>query len=134
MWYFVTLLRLTSVTEVIPISYMVDTFSISALHLSIKVPYFSNSGHKNEKVTSYLGLQAFALSPRPIYALDEPTKRQPKFRRQVGEQTFFPLSQHLLKRRRVSNPPVRKVSELHADPQGVTHFYCNAQQKLASAL
>eukprot|EP01052_Picozoa_sp_SAG31_P007108 SAG31_NODE_335_length_17509_cov_7.127972_10_plen_83_part_00 len=30
-----------------------DTFSISALHLSIKVPYFSNSGHKNEKVTSY---------------------------------------------------------------------------------
>eukprot|EP01052_Picozoa_sp_SAG31_P005527 SAG31_NODE_244_length_19246_cov_20.233823_5_plen_102_part_00 len=31
-----------------------DTFSISALHLSIKVPYFSNSGHKNEKVTSYL--------------------------------------------------------------------------------
>eukprot|EP01052_Picozoa_sp_SAG31_P005462 SAG31_NODE_240_length_19407_cov_29.686140_16_plen_321_part_00 len=37
-----------------PFSYMVDTFSISALHLSIKVPYFSNSGHKNEKVTSYL--------------------------------------------------------------------------------
>eukprot|EP01052_Picozoa_sp_SAG31_P033230 SAG31_NODE_3729_length_3943_cov_6.130593_1_plen_144_part_00 len=33
---------------------MVDTFSISALHLSIKVPYFSNSGHKNEKVTPYL--------------------------------------------------------------------------------
>eukprot|EP01052_Picozoa_sp_SAG31_P082723 SAG31_NODE_42796_length_270_cov_0.596491_1_plen_39_part_01 len=33
---------------------MVDTFSISALHLSIKVPYFSNSGHKNEKVTFYL--------------------------------------------------------------------------------
>eukprot|EP01052_Picozoa_sp_SAG31_P036376 SAG31_NODE_4530_length_3159_cov_2.970915_2_plen_101_part_00 len=32
-----------------------DTFSISALHLSIKVPYFSNSGHKNEKVTPYLG-------------------------------------------------------------------------------
>eukprot|EP01052_Picozoa_sp_SAG31_P017433 SAG31_NODE_1192_length_9459_cov_15.271581_6_plen_100_part_00 len=32
----------------------VDTFSISALHLAIKVPYFSNSGHKNEKVTSYL--------------------------------------------------------------------------------
>eukprot|EP01052_Picozoa_sp_SAG31_P048378 SAG31_NODE_10097_length_1183_cov_1.302583_1_plen_114_part_00 len=31
-----------------------DTFSISALHLAIKVPYFSNSGHKNEKVTSYL--------------------------------------------------------------------------------
>eukprot|EP01052_Picozoa_sp_SAG31_P041784 SAG31_NODE_6433_length_2022_cov_2.040562_1_plen_45_part_10 len=31
-----------------------DTFSISALHLSIKVPYLSNSGHKNEKVTSYL--------------------------------------------------------------------------------
>eukprot|EP01052_Picozoa_sp_SAG31_P020989 SAG31_NODE_1601_length_7786_cov_33.553272_7_plen_84_part_00 len=31
-----------------------DTFSISALHLSTKVPYFSNSGHKNEKVTSYL--------------------------------------------------------------------------------
>eukprot|EP01052_Picozoa_sp_SAG31_P018078 SAG31_NODE_1265_length_9070_cov_5.167205_4_plen_423_part_00 len=30
-----------------------DTFSISALHLSIKVSYFSNSGHKNEKVTSY---------------------------------------------------------------------------------
>eukprot|EP01052_Picozoa_sp_SAG31_P029417 SAG31_NODE_2922_length_4906_cov_8.279800_5_plen_343_part_01 len=29
-----------------------DTFSISALHLSIKVPYFSNSGHKNEKVTT----------------------------------------------------------------------------------
>eukprot|EP01052_Picozoa_sp_SAG31_P006915 SAG31_NODE_324_length_17691_cov_8.128126_11_plen_144_part_00 len=34
-----------------------DTFSISALHLSIKVPYFSNSGHKNEKVTSYLCLR-----------------------------------------------------------------------------
>eukprot|EP01052_Picozoa_sp_SAG31_P002548 SAG31_NODE_90_length_26410_cov_175.663981_25_plen_108_part_00 len=31
-----------------------DTFSISALHLAIKVPYFSNRGHKNEKVTSYL--------------------------------------------------------------------------------
>eukprot|EP01052_Picozoa_sp_SAG31_P033479 SAG31_NODE_3790_length_3878_cov_1.766931_6_plen_82_part_00 len=30
-----------------------DTFSISALHLSIKVPYFSNGGHKNEKVTPY---------------------------------------------------------------------------------
>eukprot|EP01052_Picozoa_sp_SAG31_P010408 SAG31_NODE_569_length_14020_cov_11.049565_15_plen_106_part_00 len=28
-----------------------DTSSISALHLAIKVPYFSNSGHKNEKVT-----------------------------------------------------------------------------------
>eukprot|EP01052_Picozoa_sp_SAG31_P010409 SAG31_NODE_569_length_14020_cov_11.049565_16_plen_98_part_00 len=28
-----------------------DTFSISALHLAIKVPYFSNSGHKNEKAT-----------------------------------------------------------------------------------
>eukprot|EP01052_Picozoa_sp_SAG31_P020736 SAG31_NODE_1572_length_7850_cov_28.848794_7_plen_420_part_00 len=32
----------------------VDTFSISALHLAITVPYFSNSWHKNEKVTSYL--------------------------------------------------------------------------------
>eukprot|EP01052_Picozoa_sp_SAG31_P029874 SAG31_NODE_3010_length_4788_cov_4.266098_6_plen_114_part_00 len=31
-----------------------DTFSISALHLVMKVPYFSNSGQKNEKVTSYL--------------------------------------------------------------------------------
>eukprot|EP01052_Picozoa_sp_SAG31_P028096 SAG31_NODE_2682_length_5257_cov_9.066693_5_plen_87_part_00 len=31
-----------------------DTFSISALHIAIKFPYFSNSGHKNEKVTSYL--------------------------------------------------------------------------------
>eukprot|EP01052_Picozoa_sp_SAG31_P015155 SAG31_NODE_966_length_10688_cov_8.343564_5_plen_325_part_00 len=30
-----------------------DTFSISALHLSIKVPYFSNSEHKNEKVTPF---------------------------------------------------------------------------------
>eukprot|EP01052_Picozoa_sp_SAG31_P011496 SAG31_NODE_652_length_13181_cov_14.268155_5_plen_83_part_00 len=29
-----------------------DTFSISALHLAIKVPYFSDSGHKNEKVTT----------------------------------------------------------------------------------
>ena len=29
-----------------------DTFSISALHLAIKVPYFSNSWHKNEKVTA----------------------------------------------------------------------------------
>eukprot|EP01052_Picozoa_sp_SAG31_P020540 SAG31_NODE_1548_length_7914_cov_5.353423_12_plen_145_part_00 len=38
-----------------------DTFSISALHLSIKVPYFSNSGHKNEKVTSYLATRR----PRP---------------------------------------------------------------------
>eukprot|EP01052_Picozoa_sp_SAG31_P020183 SAG31_NODE_1507_length_8072_cov_7.986580_3_plen_235_part_00 len=28
-----------------------DTFSISALHLAIKVPYLSDSGHKNEKVT-----------------------------------------------------------------------------------
>eukprot|EP01052_Picozoa_sp_SAG31_P048283 SAG31_NODE_10033_length_1193_cov_1.053931_1_plen_63_part_10 len=33
-----------------------DTFSISALHISIKVPYFSHSGHKNEKVTNYLGI------------------------------------------------------------------------------
>eukprot|EP01052_Picozoa_sp_SAG31_P004776 SAG31_NODE_202_length_20512_cov_62.659237_1_plen_98_part_00 len=33
---------------------MFGNFSISALHLSIKVPYFSNSGHKNEKVTPYL--------------------------------------------------------------------------------
>eukprot|EP01052_Picozoa_sp_SAG31_P053200 SAG31_NODE_13516_length_864_cov_1.070588_1_plen_82_part_10 len=33
----------------------VDAFSISALPLAMKVPYFStNSGHKNEKVTSYL--------------------------------------------------------------------------------
>eukprot|EP01052_Picozoa_sp_SAG31_P049435 SAG31_NODE_10827_length_1093_cov_0.996982_1_plen_128_part_00 len=31
-----------------------DTVSISALHLAMKVPYFSNSGHKNEKVTPYL--------------------------------------------------------------------------------
>eukprot|EP01052_Picozoa_sp_SAG31_P033464 SAG31_NODE_3786_length_3882_cov_2.127941_3_plen_248_part_00 len=30
-----------------------DTFSISALHLAIKVPYFSDSGHRNEKVTPY---------------------------------------------------------------------------------
>eukprot|EP01052_Picozoa_sp_SAG31_P001321 SAG31_NODE_45_length_31062_cov_17.179957_6_plen_206_part_00 len=29
-----------------------DTFPISALHLAIKVPYFSDSGHKNEKVTT----------------------------------------------------------------------------------
>eukprot|EP01052_Picozoa_sp_SAG31_P014008 SAG31_NODE_857_length_11448_cov_15.111287_2_plen_144_part_00 len=29
-----------------------DTFSISAVLLSIKVPYFSNSWHKNEKVTA----------------------------------------------------------------------------------
>eukprot|EP01052_Picozoa_sp_SAG31_P012686 SAG31_NODE_747_length_12395_cov_129.196405_2_plen_169_part_00 len=29
-----------------------DIFSISALHLAIKVPYFSNSGHGNEKVTT----------------------------------------------------------------------------------
>eukprot|EP01052_Picozoa_sp_SAG31_P019957 SAG31_NODE_1479_length_8180_cov_7.141684_8_plen_105_part_00 len=28
-----------------------DNFSISALFLSMKVPYFSNSRHKNEKVT-----------------------------------------------------------------------------------
>eukprot|EP01052_Picozoa_sp_SAG31_P017070 SAG31_NODE_1153_length_9640_cov_2.830206_11_plen_76_part_00 len=34
--------------------YTCDTFSISALHLAIKVPYFSDSGHKNEKVTNYL--------------------------------------------------------------------------------
>eukprot|EP01052_Picozoa_sp_SAG31_P038491 SAG31_NODE_5154_length_2712_cov_1.642174_4_plen_93_part_01 len=45
-----------------------DTFSISALHLSIKVPYFSNSGHKNEKVTSYLaalglGIETHFSSP-----------------------------------------------------------------------
>ena len=38
-----------------------DTFSISALHLSIKVPYFSNSGHKNEKVTSYLAMSSTSL-------------------------------------------------------------------------
>eukprot|EP01052_Picozoa_sp_SAG31_P007392 SAG31_NODE_352_length_17229_cov_9.658669_17_plen_78_part_00 len=31
---------------------MDDIFSISALHLAIKAPYFSNSGHKNEKVTT----------------------------------------------------------------------------------
>eukprot|EP01052_Picozoa_sp_SAG31_P077599 SAG31_NODE_36989_length_308_cov_0.985646_1_plen_39_part_01 len=37
----------TLVAEVVSIK--VDTFSISALDLSIKVPYFSNSGHKNEK-------------------------------------------------------------------------------------
>eukprot|EP01052_Picozoa_sp_SAG31_P033315 SAG31_NODE_3746_length_3928_cov_4.375555_5_plen_100_part_00 len=29
-----------------------DTFSMSALHLAIKVPYFSNSGHTNEKLTA----------------------------------------------------------------------------------
>eukprot|EP01052_Picozoa_sp_SAG31_P048157 SAG31_NODE_9951_length_1206_cov_1.357724_2_plen_184_part_00 len=44
-----------------------DTFSISALHLSIKVPYFSNSGHKNEKVTAltlkYEAGRASAASP-----------------------------------------------------------------------
>eukprot|EP01052_Picozoa_sp_SAG31_P077765 SAG31_NODE_37177_length_306_cov_1.188406_1_plen_43_part_10 len=28
-----------------------DTFSISAVHLSIKVPYFSDSCTKNENVT-----------------------------------------------------------------------------------
>eukprot|EP01052_Picozoa_sp_SAG31_P025048 SAG31_NODE_2171_length_6265_cov_3.765326_4_plen_62_part_00 len=33
---------------------MVTLFSISALHLAIKVPYFSESGHKIEKVTPYL--------------------------------------------------------------------------------
>eukprot|EP01052_Picozoa_sp_SAG31_P018926 SAG31_NODE_1360_length_8638_cov_55.988055_2_plen_134_part_00 len=43
-----------------------DTFSISALHLAIKVPYFSNSGRKNEKVTSYLGC---ALQERPLVTL-----------------------------------------------------------------
>eukprot|EP01052_Picozoa_sp_SAG31_P076250 SAG31_NODE_35517_length_322_cov_0.856502_1_plen_96_part_10 len=36
---------------------MVDTFSISALHLSIKVPYFSNSGHTNEKATTLTWLR-----------------------------------------------------------------------------
>eukprot|EP01052_Picozoa_sp_SAG31_P031516 SAG31_NODE_3346_length_4376_cov_3.801496_2_plen_236_part_00 len=40
-----------------PTLYMVDTFSISALHLAIKVPYFSHSGHKNEKVTNYLPIR-----------------------------------------------------------------------------
>eukprot|EP01052_Picozoa_sp_SAG31_P043019 SAG31_NODE_7030_length_1811_cov_1.239486_2_plen_142_part_00 len=30
----------------------VDTFSISAMHLAIKVRYFSNSWHANEKVTA----------------------------------------------------------------------------------
>eukprot|EP01052_Picozoa_sp_SAG31_P009027 SAG31_NODE_467_length_15267_cov_13.792919_3_plen_106_part_00 len=35
-----------------------DTFSISALHLAIKVPCFSNSRHKNEKVTPYLACHA----------------------------------------------------------------------------
>eukprot|EP01052_Picozoa_sp_SAG31_P031146 SAG31_NODE_3270_length_4477_cov_2.498401_3_plen_250_part_00 len=39
-----------------------DTFSISALHLAIKVPYLSYSGHKNEKVTSYL-LAACCVQP-----------------------------------------------------------------------
>eukprot|EP01052_Picozoa_sp_SAG31_P015001 SAG31_NODE_951_length_10810_cov_3.083652_5_plen_173_part_00 len=38
-----------------------DTFSISALHLAIKVPYFSNSGHKNEKVTFYLDTSTAVL-------------------------------------------------------------------------
>eukprot|EP01052_Picozoa_sp_SAG31_P021810 SAG31_NODE_1705_length_7491_cov_3.705222_3_plen_165_part_00 len=42
----------------------VDTFSISALHLAIKVPYFSNSGHKNQKVTSYLRRACAAGWPR----------------------------------------------------------------------
>eukprot|EP01052_Picozoa_sp_SAG31_P018301 SAG31_NODE_1292_length_8967_cov_2.998985_2_plen_183_part_00 len=52
---------LTPAAQVLPTSHRFsvssvhgDTFSISALHLAIKVPYFSNSGHKNEKVTSYL--------------------------------------------------------------------------------
>ena len=39
-----------------------DTFSISALHLAIKVPYFSNSGHKNEKVTALTRRQSCAIA------------------------------------------------------------------------
>eukprot|EP01052_Picozoa_sp_SAG31_P009368 SAG31_NODE_490_length_14932_cov_9.350300_5_plen_70_part_00 len=46
--------RRNSAGDIVGRSINVDTFSISALHLAIKVPYFSNSGHKNEKVTSYL--------------------------------------------------------------------------------
>eukprot|EP01052_Picozoa_sp_SAG31_P046564 SAG31_NODE_8957_length_1357_cov_1.663752_1_plen_236_part_00 len=45
-----------------------DTFSISALHLAIKVPYFSNSGHKNEKVTA-LTVRPTLGNPGPSCAL-----------------------------------------------------------------
>eukprot|EP01052_Picozoa_sp_SAG31_P028290 SAG31_NODE_2720_length_5190_cov_3.678256_1_plen_311_part_00 len=44
-----------------------DTFSISALHLSIKVPYFSHSGHKNEKVTPYLVCGHRSPVPRVVH-------------------------------------------------------------------
>eukprot|EP01052_Picozoa_sp_SAG31_P004504 SAG31_NODE_187_length_20848_cov_22.521953_10_plen_117_part_00 len=40
-----------------------DTFSISALHIAIKVPYFSNSWHKNEKVTP---LTAVTIDVDPV--------------------------------------------------------------------
>eukprot|EP01052_Picozoa_sp_SAG31_P013360 SAG31_NODE_801_length_12013_cov_23.812070_21_plen_205_part_00 len=51
-----------------------DTFSISALHLAIKVPYFSNSGHKNEKVTA---LTAWVPVCRPL----RKSGREPQVRR-----------------------------------------------------
>eukprot|EP01052_Picozoa_sp_SAG31_P018900 SAG31_NODE_1357_length_8647_cov_8.257838_7_plen_182_part_00 len=50
-----------------------DTFSISALHLAIKVPYFSNSGHKNEKVTSYL----IAAEPWKVRGMSAQSKWPP---------------------------------------------------------
>eukprot|EP01052_Picozoa_sp_SAG31_P010429 SAG31_NODE_571_length_13998_cov_4.346212_11_plen_143_part_00 len=54
-------------------TYMVDTFSISALHLAIKVPHFSHSGHKNEKVTNYLRYEhvedCFGAARRKIVSL-----------------------------------------------------------------
>eukprot|EP01052_Picozoa_sp_SAG31_P036769 SAG31_NODE_4636_length_3080_cov_2.158672_3_plen_112_part_00 len=46
-----------------------DTFSISALPLAIKIPYFSNSGHKNEKVTpltEYSGSEMRLLSSQVV--------------------------------------------------------------------
>ena len=50
-----------------------DTFSISALHLAMKVPYFSNSGHKNEKVTTLTSLSPANGRDQPSSSPGDPS-------------------------------------------------------------
>eukprot|EP01052_Picozoa_sp_SAG31_P011039 SAG31_NODE_616_length_13519_cov_2.372876_1_plen_149_part_00 len=58
-----------------------DNFSISALHLAMKVPYFSNSWHKNEKVTPLTGPGMSKCAPtRPLAAVGQ-TSTSPSARR-----------------------------------------------------
>eukprot|EP01052_Picozoa_sp_SAG31_P022433 SAG31_NODE_1785_length_7278_cov_4.205321_5_plen_155_part_00 len=75
-----------------------DTFSISALHLSIKVPYFSNSGHKNEKVTSYLAARSVRRPGETARENDDwraGEAGRPKLEREVPRPALPPLQSRL---------------------------------------